>query len=203
MYTQWRNRQRDRVAPPKTSDREISADHPGKERQGKQGKWRRKEGKWKKGKVKKKAENWKWKEGKLQSDHRTLFFFVCVCVCVCVFFLFFVFIIIIIMFIIIIIIIIILFIYFFIDLFISFFFFCFSLLKSTEICFGSTTMGIFTGEKIRKNDFAHSEKYSSHAPVCTHFFESANFCYSRPRGVVGLARGSYEWSKKSKPRLLY
>ena len=45
------------------------------------------------------------------------------------------------------------------------FFFCFSLLKMTEICFGSTKMGIFyrektfhAGKKIRKNDFAPSEK---------------------------------------------
>ena len=37
--------------PPETSDREISADLPGKERQGKKGKWSRKEGKSKKGKV--------------------------------------------------------------------------------------------------------------------------------------------------------
>ena len=47
----------------------------------------------------------------------------------------------------------------------------FSLLKTSEICFGSTKMGIFywekafhIGKKIRKNDFAPSEKYSSYAP---------------------------------------
>ena len=34
--------------PPDTSHREIPADLPGKERQGKKGKWRRKEGKSKK-----------------------------------------------------------------------------------------------------------------------------------------------------------
>ena len=56
------------------------------------------------------------------------------------------------------------------DLF--FFFFFFSLFKTTEICFGSTKMGIFYQEKvfharkkIRKNDFAPSEKYSSYAHV--------------------------------------
>ena len=44
------------------------------------------------------------------------------------------------------------------------FFFCCSLFKTTEICFGSTKMGIFYREKafharlkIRKNDFAPSE----------------------------------------------
>ena len=49
--------------------------------------------------------------------------------------------------------------------------FCFSLLKTMEICFGSTKMGIFyrekafhVGKKIRKNDFAPSEKYACYAP---------------------------------------
>ena len=52
-----------------------------------------------------------------------------------------------------------------------FFFFCFSLLKTMKICFGSTKMGIFyrekafhAGKKIRKNDFAPSEKYACYAP---------------------------------------
>ena len=52
------------------------------------------------------------------------------------------------------------------------FFFCFSLLKTTKICFGSTKMAIFyrekafhAGKKIRKNDFAPSEKYACYAPV--------------------------------------
>ena len=58
-------------------------------------------------------------------------------------------------------------------LFFSFFFFFFLLssLKTTEICSGSTKIGIFyrekafhAGEKIRKNDFAPFEKYSSYAP---------------------------------------
>ena len=47
----------------------------------------------------------------------------------------------------------------------------FSLLKTTKICFGSTKMGIFyrekifhAGKKIRKNDFAPSEKYACYAP---------------------------------------
>ena len=49
-----------------------------------------------------------------------------------------------------------------------FFFF----LRTTEICFGSTKMGIFywkkafhAGEKMRKNDFAPSEKFSSNTPA--------------------------------------
>ena len=49
--------------------------------------------------------------------------------------------------------------------------FCYSLFKTTEICCGSTKIGIFywekvfhAGKKIRKNDFAPSEKYSSYAP---------------------------------------
>ena len=56
------------------------------------------------------------------------------------------------------------------DLF-FFFFFCFSLLKTTKIFFGSTKMWIFhreksfqAGKKIRKNDFAPSEKYACYAP---------------------------------------
>ena len=51
-------------------------------------------------------------------------------------------------------------------------FFCFSLFKTTKICFGSTKMEIFyreksisRREKIRKNDFAPSEKFSCYAPV--------------------------------------
>ena len=53
-----------------------------------------------------------------------------------------------------------------------FFFFCFSLFKTTEICFGSTKMEIFyrekafhVGKKIRKNDFASSEKFSSYTLI--------------------------------------
>ena len=49
--------------------------------------------------------------------------------------------------------------------------------QTTEICFGSTKMGIFyrekafhAGKKIRKNDFAPSEKYSSYAPDCFDVF---------------------------------
>ena len=55
--------------------------------------------------------------------------------------------------------------------FFFFFSFCFSLLKTTETCFGSTKMGIFyrgKGEKIRENDFAPSEKYAIYAPDCNH-----------------------------------
>ena len=51
------------------------------------------------------------------------------------------------------------------------FFFGLSLFKSTKICFGSTKMEIFYREKafhaakkIRKNDFASSEKFSCCAP---------------------------------------
>ena len=53
-----------------------------------------------------------------------------------------------------------------------FFFFCFSLFKTTQICFGSTKLEIFyrekalhTRKKIRKNDFAPSEKFSCYAPA--------------------------------------
>ena len=49
-------------------------------------------------------------------------------------------------------------------------------MKTTEICFGSTKMGIFyqekafyAGKKIRKNDFAPSEKYACYAPATNHF----------------------------------
>ena len=47
----------------------------------------------------------------------------------------------------------------------------FSLLKTTEICFGSTKMGIFYRgknilyrEKNQENEFAPSEKYACYAP---------------------------------------
>ena len=64
-----------------------------------------------------------------------------------------------------------LFIYFFNYLFIYLFIylFCLSVFETTEICLGSTKMDNFTRknyiscwEKIRKSDFAHSEKYSSY-----------------------------------------
>ena len=52
------------------------------------------------------------------------------------------------------------------------FLFCFSLFKTTKICFGSTKMEIFYREKafharkkIRKNDFAPSEKFSCYSPA--------------------------------------
>ena len=58
------------------------------------------------------------------------------------------------------------------DLF--FFFFAFSLLKTTEICFGSIKMRIFYREKafharkkVKKNYFAPSEKYACYATVKT------------------------------------
>ena len=56
------------MPPPKTSDREISVDLLGKERQGKKRKRRKME---KKGKV----EKWKWNEEKLQNEERTFFLF--------------------------------------------------------------------------------------------------------------------------------
>ena len=54
-----------------------------------------------------------------------------------------------------------------------------SLFKITEICFGSTKMGIFYREKnilrrekkIRKNDFAPSENYACYAPGCDAVFD--------------------------------
>ena len=56
--------------------------------------------------------------------------------------------------------------------FFFFFFFCFSLFKTTKISFGSTKMDIFYREnafhavkKIRKNEFAPSEKFFCYAPV--------------------------------------
>ena len=58
------------------------------------------------------------------------------------------------------------------DVFFFFFFFCFSLLKTTEICFGSTKMGIFYREKVfhagkKKSGkmTAPSEKYACYAPA--------------------------------------
>ena len=66
---------------------------------------------------------------------------------------------------------IILFFSFFSFFFFFFFFFCFSLFKPTKICFGPTKKEIFyrekavhAGKKIRKNDFAPSEKFSCYAP---------------------------------------
>ena len=68
--------------------------------------------------------------------------------------------------------------------FFFFFFFCFSLLKMTKICFGSTKMGIFyrekafhVGKKIRKDDFAPSEKYACYAPV-VHYILFVRWAYS-------------------------
>ena len=109
--------------PPQTSDWEISADLPGKKRQGKKGKGVKIEKKRRKI-VKGKVKNWKWKVESYKM-RRGLFFF-----------------------------------------------FCFSLFKTTKICFGSTKLEIFyrekalhTRKKIRKNDFAPSEKFSCYAPA--------------------------------------
>ena len=64
--------------PPETSDWEISADLPGKKRQGKQGNGVKMENKRRKI-VKGKLENWKWKVEKLQNEERTFFFFFVFC----------------------------------------------------------------------------------------------------------------------------
>ena len=59
--------------PPETSDREISADLPGKREVRKKWKMELKRRNIKK--KKRKVENWKWKEKKLQNEERTSFFF--------------------------------------------------------------------------------------------------------------------------------
>ena len=104
--------------PPETSDWGISADLPGKKRQGKngkEGKMERKRRKIVKGKVEIENGRRGWK---FQNKKRT------------------------------------------------FFFFCFSLFKTTKICFGSTRMEIFyrkkafhAGKKFRKNDFAPQKNF--------------------------------------------
>ena len=121
QHTQWHNRQGGwGQGAPETSDREISADLSGK-----RGKEKIEKGEMEKKRrkmVKRKVENLKWKEGKLQNEARTFFFF--------------------------------------------------SLFKTTKIGFGCTKMEIFyrekkhftLGKKIRKNDFAPSEKCSCYAP---------------------------------------
>ena len=80
------------------------------------------------------------------------------------------------------------------DLFFFFFFFCFSLFKTTKICFGSTKLEIFycsTGKKAfhtRKNDFALSEKFSCyvHAHKC-----SSDTCSSEAIRVQNLDSGVF------------
>ena len=116
--------------PPETSDREISADLSGKKRQGRNVKGMKVE------KKRRKIVNGRWKiengrMEKFQNEERTFFsFFVClfVCLLVCLFF-------------------------------------AFHFSKTTKICFGCTKVEIFypekgfhPGKKIRKNDFAPSEK---------------------------------------------
>ena len=119
-----------------TSDQEISADLPGKKRQGKKEKGVKIEKKRRKI-VKGKVENWKWKVEKLKNEKKKWgedFFFCFV------------------------------------------FVFCFPLFKkTTKISFGSTKMEIFYREKvfhawkkIRKNDFATSEKFSCYALHCSY-----------------------------------
>ena len=101
--------------PPETSDQEISGHLLGKKRKGKngkRGKWRRKQGQFLKGR--RKIENWRRKKLQMTEWVEDLFFF-----------------------------------------------FCFSLFKKTKICFGSTKIenqNFLPGKKIRKNDFAPSEK---------------------------------------------
>ena len=121
---------------PETSDREISAELPGKERQGEKGKTEQKRRKIEKGRWE--IENLMRKSYKMRRGPFLFLFFVYV-VAFCFLFLF-------------------------LFLFVClgfFFFFCFSLFETTEICFGSTKIKIFyrekafqAGKKIRKNDFA-------------------------------------------------
>ena len=129
---------------------EISADLLGKEWQGK-----RENGEGKKKKIEKgKVENKNGRRRKSYKMRREIFlkfiylFFVCFCFLFC-FVCWFCF-----------------------CVFVCFFFFVFSLFKTTEICLGATKVWIFyrekafyTGKKIRKSDFAPSEKFSSYAPV--------------------------------------
>ena len=97
----------------------------------------------------------KGKVEKLQNEETTFFCLFCLFLCLVLFWFCFVLL------------------CFFLVFIFFFFFFCFSLFKKTEICFGSTKMGIFyrekafhAGKKIKKNDFAPSEKYSCYAPAC-------------------------------------
>ena len=110
-----------------------------KQGHGRTGKWGGKEGKFEREEV----ENGRGKGMKMSKG----FFFFLICFCVCFLFCF--------------------------VLFCFVFFFCLSLFETTEICFGSTKMNNFTRknhisprEKIRKSDFAPSEKYSSYASAC-------------------------------------
>ena len=89
-----------------------------KRSQGKKGKWGKKKENWKK-----EGGKLKKKEKKLQNDEKT--FLLLLLLLLLLFFFFF----------------------FFLILFIYFFFFCFSLFKTTEICFGSTKIEIFYQEK--------------------------------------------------------
>ena len=107
--------------PPDSSYREISVDLPGKGREGKKGKRRRKEGKSTKGRSK--IENGRGESYKMRRGH-------------------------------------------------FFFFFCFSLFKTTEICFESTKLGIFyrekafqAGKKLRRITFLPSLKNIPFMPL--------------------------------------
>ena len=90
-YVQWRNSRGEGTgghSAPQHFHREISADLPGKERQGKRGQWRRKEGKSKKGRWK--IENGRGKSYKMRRGPLCFFFcFVLFLFVFCLFFFFF------------------------------------------------------------------------------------------------------------------
>ena len=137
MWTNWR------LCRPTLYVIEISADIQEKRGKENRGNGVEKEENGKKGRWEKKLENWKWKEGKLESAWPKDPVFFVFCFWFCFFWFCFVF----------------LFVFnyyyyyyyyyyyiFYLFIYFSFYLF-FSLFKSTEICFGSTTMGIFTGKK--------------------------------------------------------
>ena len=139
---------RGQSTPPGTSDREISADLPGKERQGKKGKWSRKEGKLKKGKV----ENWKWKEekGKVNQMRRGPFFF----------------------------------------FYFSNHWNLFWVNQNGNFLLGKSISG---REKIRKNDFAPSEKYSCYVSVPQLMLSSLAKILTTPFESLRLLLMYYTW----------
>ena len=161
-----------RVPLPETSDREISGELPGKNRQGKKKKMEQKWGKFKNGEV----ENWKGKEEKLLFFvFLFVLFFVFVFVFVWFYFLFtyvscfiFYFLNFIYLFI---------FLFFLFSYLILFFFFCFVLgLPKWE---SSTGKKHSHREKNQEKWLCPPEKYSSYAPECTYglalFLQSITF----------------------------
>ena len=87
-----------------------------------------------------KVENWKWKEEKLKNEEKTFIYFILF------YFILFYFIL-----------------FYFILIFILFYF-IFSLFKTLKFVLGLPKWEFSTRKKIRKNDFAPSEKHSSYAP---------------------------------------